>query len=275
MRWLPIKFMKKIIFYIIALAVLSNLFCAGRPYFMYYPEKEIKATPSDIDLNFESIRLKTKDDTIIIGWWIPSDQAKGVVLYSHGNSGNISHCLEIIQIFNKLSLSVFIYDYRGYGESEGEPSEMGTYMDSEAAWLYLVNERGIERRKIIIFGRSLGGSISAWLADSYTPGILIIESSFRSLTDVSHDRYPWFPGKLIFGDSYSTYRHLQKIKCPVLIIHSKDDEISPFSQGEKIFHAANEPKELLVISGSHNRGFLESRNEYESGIDSFISKYLK
>jgi uncharacterized protein len=268
-------FKKKIFIFIAALLFLSLQFCASRPYFMYYPEKIINATPADTGLKFELIRFKTKDQVTLAGWWIPSGNERGVVLFSHGNTGNISDCLESIKIFNRLRLSIFIYDYRGYGESEGNPSEAGTYFDSEAGWHYLINKRKIAAEKIIVFGRSLGGSISAWLADAYTPGILIIESSFSSLIDVAHDRHSWFPGELIFGNSYSTYMHLKKIKCPVLIIHSRDDEVAPFSQGEKLFQAANEPKELLTISGSHNSGFLSSITEYEPGLDSFISRYLK
>ncbi len=266
---------KKKIFFFIALHLSSLLFCAGRPYFMYYPEKKLKGTPADIGLKFESVRLKTKDSVTIAGWWIPSDYERGVILYSHGNSGNISDCLDMIGIFNRLNTSIFIYDYRGYGDSGGEPSEEGTYLDAEACWLYLTEKRGIAREKIIVFGRSLGGSISAWLADARTPGMLIIESSFMSLADVSGDRYSWFPGKLAFGDSYNTASHLKNIKCPVLIIHSRDDEISPYTQGEKLFKSANEPRELLVISGSHNAGFPESLVKYESGINSFITRYLK
>lgn len=268
-------FSKKISFCLIALLSSSLLFCASRPYFMYYPENKLNATPADIGLRFEPVRLKTKDTVTIAGWWIPSDNERGVLLFSHGNSGNISDCLESIKIFNRLKLSIFIYDYRGYGESEGKPSELGTYLDAEAVWLYLTGERNIAGEKIIIFGRSLGGSISAWLADAHTPGMLIVESSFTSLVDVANDRHSWFPGRLAFGDSYDTASHLKKINCPVLIIHSKDDEISPYTQGEKLFKAANEPREFLEISGSHNEGFMESLVKYESGINTFISRYLK
>jgi uncharacterized protein len=265
----------KILFCFISLQLSLFVHCSSKPYFMYYPEKKINATPADIGLKFESIHLKTKDLAAIAGWWIPSVNERGVILLSHGNTGNISDCMESIKIFNRLKLSIFIYDYRGYGESKGTPSEEGTYLDAEASWFYLINGRKIAEEKIIVFGRSLGGSISAWLADIHTPGMLIIESSFISLVDVANDRHPWFPGKLAFGESYSTGTHLINIKCPVLIIHSKDDKISPYIQGEKLFQAANEPKELLVISGSHNDGFMESLVKYESGIDSFISKYLK
>jgi len=242
---------------------------------MYYPEKKLNATPADMGLGFESVRLKTKDNVTIAGWWIPSDNERGVILFSHGNTGNISDCLESIKIFSRLKLSVLIYDYRGYGESEGSPSEEGTYLDAEAGWLFLTRERKIDSKKIIVFGRSLGGAISAWIADAYVPGMLIIESSFTSLVDVANDRHSWFPGRLAFGDSYNTSSHLKKINCPVLIIHSIDDEVSPYSQGEKLFRSANEPKELLVISGSHNEGFMESLVKYESGINSFVSEYLK
>lgn len=266
--------LKKLAPFSVLLFVLI-IFCHGRPFCMYYPEKKIYATPSDIDLRYEPVIFRAEDGIKLTGWWIPSNNARGVVLFSHGNAGNISRMLESIKILNKLKLSVLVYDYRGYGESEGEPSEQGTYMDAKAAWFYLINERKISERKIIIFGYSLGGSISAWLAREYTPAILIIEASFTSLAEVANEHYFWFPGKLIFGDTYNTYQNLKDVKCPVLIIHSKDDELTPFSQGKKLFDTANEPKEMIVITGSHNTGFLESKQEYEAGLRAFIYKHLR
>ncbi len=254
---------------------LSLIQCTGKPYFMYYPRRELTSTPQDIGLNFKLIYFITDDNVRLSGWWVPSKKERGVVLFSHGNSGNISNRLASINIFHEMNLSVFIYDYRGYGKSEGAPTEEGTYMDAKAAWDYLVKKRKIAKQKIIIFGRSLGGSIAAWLAQNHTPRILIIESSFTSLAEVSKLHYSCFPGELVFGDCYSTGEYIKNIKSPVLIIHSTDDELTPFSQGKKLFELANKPKEFIILSGSHNTGFLESIKEYKAGLHSFVNRFIK
>ncbi|MDY6969131.1 MAG: alpha/beta hydrolase [Spirochaetota bacterium] len=264
----------KISRFVILLLFLSIISCGGKPYFMYYPNDKIVSVPSDIGLYYESVFFTTKDNVKLSGWWIPCNGDRGVVLFSHGNSGNISNRIDSIKIFYKLRLSIFIYDYRGYGRSNGSPSEDGTYLDAEAAMEYLTKKRKISQDRIIIFGRSLGGPIAAWLAQNYTSRMLIIESTFFSLADVAKLHYSWIPAQFIFGDSYRTYRYIMKVQCPVLIIHSRDDELVPYSQGKKLYELAKFPKELITIFGSHNYGFLESKKIYVSGIDRFISTHI-
>jgi pimeloyl-ACP methyl ester carboxylesterase len=198
-----------------------------------------------------------------------------VLLFCHGNAGNISDRLGFIRFFNRLGLSVFIFDYRGYGESSGSPSEQGIYRDTEAAWNYLEEARRIDPQKIVVFGRSLGGSIAAWISQRHRPGALILESAFTSLRGAAQDRLPRFFVNLFVPDQYATIRYLAMVQCPVLIIHSRDDEIIPFHHGEASFAAAREPKELVAIRGSHNNAFLESIPSYEAAIDSFLSKILE
>ena len=242
--------------------------------FIYYPERTLSADPGNIGLSFENVSFETTDGVKLSGWFIPCDGARGVILFCHGNAGNISHRLDSIQIFHQLGLDIFIFDYRGYGQSEGKPSESGTYRDVEAAWQYLIKERQCMPDKIIIFGRSLGGAIAAYQACSHKPGALILESTFTSVPDLGAKVYPFLPVKLISRFKYDTEGYLERVNCPVLIVHSPDDEMMPYKHGQRLFEAANEPKEFLKISGSHNEGFIISGKLYEEGLDAFISKYL-
>ncbi|MCK4835482.1 MAG: alpha/beta hydrolase [Candidatus Aminicenantes bacterium] len=239
--------------------------------FVYFPKREILQTPKSINLEYQEICYQTSDDVLISAWFIPTKKPKATILFCHGNAGNISHRLESIKIFHHLQLSTFIFDYRGYGQSEGRTTEKGTYLDAEAAWNYLVNELKISNNKIIVFGRSLGGSIAAWLAQKHNPRGLIVESSFTSIPELGAKLYPIFPVKLLSHFKYNTSKYLKKINCPVLIIHSLDDEIISYSNGQKLYDSALSPKEFLSIRGSHNEGFILSEQLYIAGLQKFIS----
>lgn len=243
-------------------------------HFLYHPSREFRGTPADSGLAYEWVPLEAADGARLSAWWIPADSPRGVLLFCHGNAGNISDRLDSIRIFNRLGLSLFIFDYRGYGKSSGSPSEKGTYRDSEAAWNYLIQVRQKDPHKIVVFGRSLGGSIAAWVSQVHKPQALILESTFTSLQEAARDRLPGLFVKLFVPDQYRTLQYLRMVHCPVLILHSRKDEIIPFRNGEALYAAASEPKEFVEIHGSHNRGFLDSQPLYEAALDSFLSKYL-
>ena len=244
-------------------------------HYVYYPERVLSADPGSIRLQFESVSFKTADGVRLFGWFIPSQSARGVILFCHGNAGNISHRLESVQIFHQLGLDIFIFDYRGYGQSEGKPTEQGTYKDVEAAWWYLVEKRQVNPSQIIVFGRSLGGAVASWLAQKHTPRALILESTFTSLRDVAATLYPYLPVRLLLRFEYNTAEYLSRAGCPVLVVHSRDDEIMPFSHGWRLFEVAREPKEFLEIAGTHNEGFITSGKHYEEGLNVFISEYVE
>jgi len=244
-------------------------------HYIYYPERVLSADPGDIGLNFESVSFETTDRVKLSGWFVPSESARGVILFCHGNAGNISHRLESIQIFHQLGLDVFIFDYRGYGQSEGKPTEQGTYKDAEAAWQYLIKERQVNPNEVIVFGRSLGGAVAAWLAQNYIPGALILESTFTSLPDIASTLYPYIPVRLLLRFRYNTAEYLDSVNCPVLIVHSRNDEIMPFNHGRRLFEMAKKPKKFLEIAGTHNEGFITSGKLYEEGLNAFISEYIE
>jgi fermentation-respiration switch protein FrsA (DUF1100 family) len=242
---------------------------------IYFPEREILITPKDIGLEYEDVSLQTKDNVTITGWYIPSEPEKGVLLFCHGNAGNISHRLESISIFHGLGLSVLIFDYRGYGNSEGKPSERGTYLDAESAWKYLLEVKQTSPDRIIVFGRSLGAAIAADSALRRRPAGLILESSFLSVPEMGKKYYPWIPVKLLSKYDYSTIDKITSITCPKLIIHSADDEIVPFEHGKALYEKAPQPREFLHIKGGHNEGFLLSGDLYREGLKKFVHQCLK
>jgi fermentation-respiration switch protein FrsA (DUF1100 family) len=194
-----------------------------------------------------------------------------VLLFFHGNAGNISHRLESIRQFLDLGLSVLIIDYRGFGQSGGNTTEKGIYRDADAAWRYLTEDRGIAAGDIVLFGRSLGASVASRLAAQQQASALIVESSFTSVPDVAQELYPWLPARWLSRFSHATRDYIRDVRCPVLVIHSRDDEIIPFHHGEAIFAAANEPRTFLKLRGTHNDAFLRDERVYIEGVRTFMT----
>jgi fermentation-respiration switch protein FrsA (DUF1100 family) len=243
-------------------------------FFPDMPSRTVGPGPDSIGLAFEPVEIVTEDGVKLDAWYVPAQQPRGVVLFFHGNAGNISHRLDSLRIFNALNLDTLIFDYRGYGRSEGKVSEQGTYRDGEAAWRYLREKRGIAAAEIVLFGRSLGAAIAAYVASRHTPGALIQESGFVSVPDLAAALYPWMPARRLARIKYPTGEYLKAVSCPVLIVHGRDDEIIPFDQGRKLFERAREPKHFLELPGGHNDGFLVSGRRYLDGLDSFLADSL-
>ncbi|MGH8496664.1 MAG: alpha/beta hydrolase [Gammaproteobacteria bacterium] len=259
--------------YVLLLGLLY-VFQSRLIYFPNVAAAHSEARPTDIGLRYENVTFRTSDGLELHGWFVPADPARGVLLFMHGNAGNITHRLDSIALFNRLGLSVFIFDYRGFGKSEGTPSEYGTYEDAGAAWRYLTEDRAIVSERIVLFGRSLGAAIAAQLASRTSPATLILESAFTSAPDIAAHHYWYFPVRLLSRFDYDTEAYAAQITCPLLVVHSPDDEIIPFEHGEAIFAAAKEPKTMLRITGSHNEGFLASGTVYVDGLRAFLKEHL-
>jgi uncharacterized protein len=267
----------------VLLGAMLYLLQGSMVYLANLPGRALDATPADIGLDHEDVYIDTADGERLHGWYVPAatnDAAgpRGVLLFFHGNAGNISHRLESIAIFNHLRLDVLIVDYRGYGRSSGKPTERGTYRDAQASWDYLVGARGIEPGRIVVFGRSLGGAVGAWLASeappAATPAAVIIESSFSSGADMARRLYPIFPARLLTRLKYPVTDYAARLRCPLLVVHSRDDEIVPFAMGRAIYDAAPGPKSFVELRGDHNAGFWISRESYTAGLERFLSEVL-
>lgn len=256
------------------LAVLLFLLQNRMVFLADLPGRTLAGTPQDAGLVFEEVSIATSDGLQLHGWFVPADSSEATVLFLHGNAGNISHRLDSIRIFHELGLDTFIFDYRGYGQSEGKPTEQGTYLDAQAAWDYLVSKRGIAPEQIVIFGRSLGGAVAARLAVENIAAAVIIESCFSSALDMARRLYPFMPARLITRLKYPVHDYVSQLNTPLLVIHSRDDEIIPFSMGQAIFEAGVEPKSFLELSGDHNYGFFLNRDRYKAGLQEFIDHHL-
>jgi len=267
---------RNIVILLVLFYLLINLFLfLFQSRLVFFPRKEISTTPAILGIPYENIYFFAEDGIKLNGWYIPSDSARGVILFCHGNAGNISHRLESIKLFSRLKMSVFIFDYRGFGRSEGKPGEKGTYIDAEAAWTFLIDSKNINPRSIVVFGESLGGAIAADLATKKPIGGLIIESTFTSISDLGSEIYPFLPVRLLSRYKYDTLEKIKTIRCPKLLIHSRGDEMIPFNHGRKLFEAALEPKEFLEMTGTHNEGFSTASGKYESRIDSFLNRIFQ
>lgn len=235
-----------------------------QPKLLYVPMRELLYTPAELNLEFENIIFKTADGLRLSGWFIPAQNSQFTILFCHGNGGNMMHCLDSIDIFHNLGLNCFIFDYRGYGESGGKPSEEGTYLDAQAAYKWLTEEKKVPPDDIIVFGRSLGGSIAAHLAGRNKVAALVIESTFTSYADIGSRFYPYMPVRWFARFGYKTIQSIKDIRCPVMLIYSRDDEVVPFEFGLELFNSANEPKEFVEIFGGHNDSFLVSGELYKN-----------
>ncbi len=253
-----------------ALLVTAVYLMQGRMlYLPGVPGRTLTMTPTDAGLDYEDVSINTSDGITLHGWYVPG-RSNRVLLFFHGNAGNISHRLDSIRQFHELGLSVLIIDYRGYGQSGGGITEAGIYRDAEAAWLYLTQILDVADNDIVVFGRSLGASVAARLAAAERPLALIVESSFTSVPDIAQELYPWLPARWLSRLRHATRDYIREVRCPVLVIHSRDDEIIPFHHGEAIYDAAPEPRALLALNGTHNDAFIRDERVYLAGLRKFL-----
>ena len=233
---------------------------------IYFPYPELELTPTDLGLSFDEVTLHTEDDLRLHGWFLPAPHSPDVVrtvLVCHGNAGNISHRLDrALFIQSKLNWNVFLFDYRGYGRSEGSPDEKGTYADGRAAYRYLL-DRGIRPDHIVLFGESLGAAVAVQLAQEKEAAALVLESPFTSIPDMARAVYPFLPLARWVSTRYDNLDKIPSIGMPLLILHGTGDRAVPFEQGERLFRAASEPKTFVAIPGAgHNDTFLVGGDDY-------------
>lgn len=232
--------------------------------------RTLVATPEALGLDYEDVTFEAADGVRLHAWFVPAEDARGTVIVFHGNAGNISHRLDTLRIFHGLGLNTLLFNYRGYGQSEGRPSEAGLGLDAAAAWEEITGRRGIPAEEVILFGRSLGGTLAAQQAAATPPAALVLESTFTSVPDLAAELYRIFPVRLLARLKFDARAALAEVQAPVLVVHSRQDEIVPFSHAEALLEAAGSRAELLEIRGDHNTGFLQSGQAYRDGLAGFI-----
>jgi len=237
---------------------------------IFFPMKEMKCFPSDMGIEYEDIYFQAQDKAILNGWFVPCEGANYTLLFCHGNAGNLGHRLEKIRFFHDLGLNVFIFDYRGYGRSQGKPSEKGIYLDAQAAYEYLIFRR-IPAQRIISYGESIGGAVAIDLASRNNVGALIVGDTMTSSREMVEEFFVLIP-YWIFSSRFDSIKKIKKIMVPKLLAHSINDEIVPYSLGRRLFEAAPAPKEFLKIRGGHNSCFFESKDIIQQKIADFLNR---
>jgi uncharacterized protein len=225
---------------------------------IYFPDRHVRFTPADLGMAFEDVRLKTADGFKLAAWWIPAPFSRGALIFCHGNAGNMGDRVGKLRLFHDLGLSVLAFDYRGYGASQGTPTEEGTARDMDAVVADVRDVRGIALDRTVFYGESLGGAVAIEAAIRVPPAALVAESTFTSARDMARRHYPFVPPGLV-RVGYDSLARVGGLACPKLILHGPGDTIVPFEMGEALFRAASEPKRLATLVGDHNSGgILES-----------------
>jgi len=220
--------------------------------YIYYPDRNMVQSPRTTGLPFSVQRVKTPDGIELYGWYMPQRDARFVVLSLHGNAGNISHRLDEYRRWHDMGLSVFAFDYRGFGDSQGTPSEAGLHIDAMTAWKLLTDTFGIAPERIIIAGRSLGTPVAARLAGEVNPAGVVLEVPFTSIPDMSSEKYPWLPLRWFVRERFDTQAPLASMQVPLLLISAKQDELIPQWMPEQLFEAYKGSKLRGALDGGHN-----------------------
>ncbi|MCF8131129.1 MAG: alpha/beta hydrolase [Deltaproteobacteria bacterium] len=240
-------------------------------FFVFHPQTDFHMIPEQMGLPYESINFKAEDGTNLHGWFFPLPGRSPVILFCHGNAGNISHRLGNVQKLLSNGCQVFIYDYRGYGKSTGNPSRKGIYSDGVAAYDYLVKNRNISPDRIFLFGRSLGAAVAMEIAIQRPVKRLILESAFTSTKGLARTMPLFTLISPFLPAHYNNLKKIEMITVPILIIHGNRDEIIPFNMGEELFEVAPEPKAFYAIEGAgHNDTWLIGGRRYFETLERFI-----
>jgi len=253
-------------------ACLFAYFFQGR--LLYHPDRHVAADPRDMGLVFEELWLTTDDSVRIHGWYVAAQPTRGAVLFCHGNAGDVADRLGAASVFVEMGLSVLLFDYRGYGKSEGSPEEDGLYLDASAAWKELVDARGYDPERIVFWGESLGGGVAIELATRRKSAAVVCESTFTSIVDIGSDVYPWLPVRWLARQRFDNAAKAGAIGRPFLVIHSPQDEIVPYEHALALLEAAPGARHLATGGGHNDGGFLQ-REAWRDEVREFLLAALE
>ncbi|MGH2699492.1 MAG: alpha/beta hydrolase [Actinomycetota bacterium] len=240
--------------------------------FIYFPAGEITATPADAGLEFEDVTFDTEDGLSLHGWWVPGGERSATLLWFHGNAGNLSDRVGLLELLHhELDIGVFVFDYRGYGSSEGKPSEEGLYADARTALEATEARAGVRPEEIVLFGQSLGAAVAVELASAHPVRGVVLEAAFTSIPEMARHHYGYLPVWPFLKTGFDSETRIARIDAPLLMLHGENDDIVPIDMGRRVYDAANEPKKFSLVEGAgHNdvyltadyittlRGFLEA-----------------
>jgi hypothetical protein len=237
------------------------------------PERTLVPPPPSLGLPVQRVEIPTEDGVTLVAWIIPAEPASSLwLLICHGNAGNLSEFDRPVHYagLRQLGLNLLAFDYRGYGESGGAPSEAGLYRDADAAYHYLTKERGVSPDRIIVFGHSLGSAVAIDLASRVPAAGLIVEGAFTSATDRGQELYPYIPVRWIAASRFSSLEKIERVRVPQLFLHATEDEVIPLAHGRRLYQAAPSPKSFVELRGGHGDAFDVDSARYFGSIAKFL-----
>ena len=245
---------RALLFVAVAYVGILLLLLALESQFIFHPVTAEQSWQPPPDDSFQDISLTTSQGDRIHAWWIPRSGGNGVILYAHGNAGNLSHRGPAIKRWGQeLNCATLIFDYPGYGKSTGKPTEAGCYAAADAAWDWLINEQKVDEESVILVGASLGASLAIDLAHKHTHRALVVLKGFTSIPDMASDLFPWLPARYFVRTKFDNLSKIAECNGPVFFLHARNDSIIPYRHTERLFEAAKEPKEFFTQeSGDHN-----------------------
>ncbi len=240
-------------------------------FFVFFPDRTHEFTPERSGLTYQDVFFETGDGVCLHGWFFPLPEDAPVILFCHGNAGNISHRLENVRFIVDRGIQVFIFDYRGYGKSAGRPSEKGVTLDGLAAYDDLIGRAGISPARITVFGRSLGAAVALEVALERDVKCLVMESGFTSTKDMAKTLFPFSLLSPLLPAHYDNLSKIPLLKAPKLIVHGREDDIVPFFMGKKLFTAAKDPRFFYALDGAgHNDTYLVGGKAYFDTLEAFV-----
>jgi fermentation-respiration switch protein FrsA (DUF1100 family) len=240
---------------------------------IYFPSRDMIAPATAGLAGTEEVTFSAADTPTLHAWFVPSASAppRFTVIVFNGNAGNRSHRSDLARAFRAQDLSVLLFDYRGYGDNDGAPSESGLAADARAARAYVAARRDVDPKRVIYFGESLGSAVATKLASEHPPAALVLRSPFNTIAEVGRIHYPWLPVSWLLRDRFAPAEHIQRIRSPLLVIAGDRDTIVPFAQSQRLYEAAAQPKTLVVIKGAdHNDEALLAGAEMVRALDRFL-----
>ncbi len=266
---------KGILFGLAAVAVvglLVSFFAPLERMLVFFPTREVALTPGDAGLEFEDVFIETAGGERLHGWYVPGRREETWVWF-HGNGGNVGHRVEeLAQFHRRLGVNQFIFDYRGYGNSDGAASVENTHQDARAALEYVRGRGDVDGERVVYFGRSLGAAVAVQLAVEHRPLGMVLVSPFTSLRDMAKAAYPGLPFlPRLVGSRYDSLKQIPQVDAPLLVIHGQQDDIVPVEQGIRLFEAASEPKSLVILpTAGHNDTYEAGGGLYWRSLAGFL-----
>lgn len=242
-------------------------------FFIFFPSRALTYTPRDVGLDFQEVFFASEDGVQLHGWYVKASDSAPVLLWCHGNGGNIGFEVENLAWLHQADLGIFIFDYRGYGLSQGRPSETGIYKDARGAYQYLRHSLAVPVHRIVLFGRSLGGAVAADLAGQVPARALILESTFTNVGDMAAYHFPWLPGKRRWSQKFDNRHKLAGLTLPKFFIHGEEDRVVPLWMGEQLYRLAQPPKDFYRIPGAgHEDTFQVGGQDYLQHLERFLKQ---